>query len=199
MQGLTKDAPRMAAMARTILTVVDGQSKVTNTAATEYAVLHQDTLERYLPIARRYTQAVGAAFCWAHMMGWSGVEEAANRLLELNFDPGDDPMKAFAKKAEDMRKFGQGSAAVKQKFDAALAALKAVNEGKELKQIRSWKPNYAEIERESMRPPAHDRQQQLDAVIEYENVDEAQDVPPRASKRPPKTSLAYDPEEDGDE
>jgi hypothetical protein len=149
MDGVTTDAPRHAAMARAILQVVEGQHRASNTAASQYALAHADVLALYLPVARRYTPAVGAAFAWADMLGWSGVQEAAERLVEKLWSGPGDPMRALDRRSEGFRKDGQGQQAIATKFSIALNTLRAVHVGQDLTVARIVNHDYAAFKRES--------------------------------------------------
>ncbi len=149
MSGESKDAPRTTAMARAIRTVAYKEHRVSNAAVIAYFVEHKDTLERYLPVARKYTQAVGAAFAWADMLGWD-VRGAAERLTEQLWEGPEDPMRALHRRAEapDFKR-GNGQSGVKARFDIALNCLHAVHTGRGLRVARTWQPDYAALERGS--------------------------------------------------
>lgn len=154
MAGVTKDAPRIVAMARAILQVVYGVNKVSNTSAAEYAVRNQTELELFLPVAREYTPAVGAAFAWCAILGWSETIQASERLLStLWADPQEtDPMRALHNRAREFSKLGAGQAGIKARFDIALNCLEAVHDERGLRVARSYRPDYAKLERESHAP-----------------------------------------------
>ncbi len=171
MGGVSKDAPRVAAMARAILQVVYKNHHVTNTAASEYALEHQAVLEQYLPIARKYTPAVGAAFAWAHQLGWEEVPDAAHRLLEQLWDTPGDPLRALEKRRDDFKN-KQGQRGIEERFAMAINTLKAVHEGRELKTARSTRPDYTAIERASMAPKRQSK-------IEYEPGTDGEEDPPQ--------------------
>ncbi len=155
MSGVTKDAPRLVAMARAILSVVCNHPKATNTEAADYVVQHQTELELFLPVSRQYTPAVGAAFAWCAILGWSEVLPAAERLLSTIWeDPADmDPMRALHQRARNFSDLGQGQAGVKGRFDIALKCLEAVHEHRGLKVAKSYRPDYGRLERESSMAP----------------------------------------------
>ncbi len=198
MGGGTKDAPRVIAMARAIRTVAYKEGRVSNAAAVEYYAEHKDTLERYLPVARKYTQAVGAAFAWCDMLGWEGVEAAAQRLVETLWDSPEDPMRALHRRSEsaDFRR-GNGQSGVKVRFDIALNCLQAVHDGRPLKVARVWMPDYAALERAAMRPGAARGIVSVAPAAAAED-DGADQEPPPAAAEPPAGSLAAggDPELD---
>lgn len=154
MRDIRTDAPRLAAMARTILNVVHGESKVSNGEAVDYAVKHAETLKRYVRIAQHgYTPAVAAAFAWADMLGWGEVQTAAQRLVEGLFDGPHDPMRALWTRSKGFKR-ELGPAGIKRKFDIALSCLQAVHEGREMTQARTIQPDYQALERASQRPTA---------------------------------------------
>lgn len=172
MAGITKDAPRIVAMARAVLTVVHGVNKASNTAASEYAVGHQAVLERYLPLARQFTPAVGAAFAWCDSLGWPEVARAAERLASNGpwEEPQDtDPMRALANRAREFSKLGQGQAGIKARFDVALNCLQALHEGRGLRVARTYKPDYAALERDAL--DARERLLHPETLIEVSEFD----------------------------
>lgn len=149
MHGVSKDAPRLAAMARTILACVHEQPRVSNTAVAEYVVAHQRELEPFLPVARQFTPAVAAAFAWCLTLGWKEVRHAAERLVSTIWEEpqGEDPMRALHQRAKEFSRLGQGQAGIKARFDVALTALQAVHEKRGLKVVRgSSRVSYADFE-----------------------------------------------------
>lgn len=157
MSGVTKDAPRLVAMARAILSVVHGHAKASNTEAAEFVVAHQTELELFLAVSRQYTPAVGAAFAWCAILGWPEVMDASDRLLStLWADPAEsDPMRALHNRARNFSDLGAGSAGIKARFDIALNCLEAVHEGRGLRVAKSYRPDYGRLERESLNAPKH--------------------------------------------
>lgn len=154
--GVSKDAPRMVAMARAILQVVYGNNKVSNTAAAEYAVRHQTELELFLPVARQYTPAVAAAFAWCATLGWHETINAAERLMSTIWqDPAEfDPMRALHNRARNFSDLGAGQSGIKARFDIALNCLEACHEQRGLKVAKSYRPDYGRLERDSAAPHA---------------------------------------------
>lgn len=152
--GISKDAPRMVAMARAIIQVVHGVNKVSNTEAAEFAVKHQTELELFLPVARQYTPAVGAAFAWCATLGWSETIHAAERLLSTLWqDPAEfDPMRALHNRARNFSELGAGQSGIKARFDIALNCLEAVHDHRGLKVAKSYRPDYGKLERDSQAP-----------------------------------------------
>lgn len=149
--GIVKEGARLTAMARTILQVVGGETRVSNIAASGFAAAHDDTLQKYLHIARTYAPAVAAAFAYADMLGWSEVQTAAMRFTEKLYTEG-DPMRALDIRARTFPK-EQGAAAGKKKFDIALNALLAVHEGREMSVARTAQPDYRTLERKATVAP----------------------------------------------
>lgn len=185
MSGVSRDAPRMIAMARAILQVVYGNSKVSNTAAAEYAVLHQLALERYLPVARQFTPAVAAAFAWVTTLGWNEAGPAADRLVTNGpwEEPQEtDPMRALTNRSREFVKLGAGQAGIKARFDIALNCLQAIHEARGLRVARSYRPDYLALENElevvRMRPT------QPPTRVEYDGSEEPPNV--LASETPPE-------------
>ncbi len=155
MSGVTKDAPRLVAMARAILAVVHNHAKASNTEAADYVVAHQTELELFLPVSRQYTPAVGAAFAWCAILGWSETIPAAERLLSTiwNDNAEFDPMRALHNRARNFSDLGAGQAGIKARFDIALNCLEAVHENRGLKVAKSYRPDYGRLERESSMAP----------------------------------------------
>lgn len=153
MESATKDPTRVVAMARTILQVVHGNNKISNTQAAEFAMAHQTELELFLPVTRRFTPAVGAAFAWCATLGWEETIPAAERLVANGpwEEPQEtDPMRALANRSREFGKLGAGAAGIKGRFDVALNCLQAVHEKRGLRVARSYRPDYGALERESM-------------------------------------------------
>jgi hypothetical protein len=149
--GIVKEGARLTAMARTILQVVGGETRVSNVAASGFAAAHEAVLQKYLHIARTYAPAVAAAFAYADMLGWGEVESAASRFTEKLYTEG-DPMRALDIRARTFPK-EQGAAAGKKKFDIALNALLAVHEGREMSVARTAQPDYRTLERKATVAP----------------------------------------------
>jgi hypothetical protein len=139
--GIKVDAPRLTAMARTILQVVFGQARVSNNAAAAYAAENIELLSRYLRVAREFSPAVAAAFAWAQSLGWDEVQSAAERLVETMWTGPGDPMRALHTRAKSFRK-GGGGVETKKRFDITLNALLAVHEDRELQTARTAQPDY---------------------------------------------------------
>lgn len=155
MAGVSRDAPRMVAIARAVLAVVHGNTKVSNTAAAEYVVAHQEAIERFLPVARQFTPAVAAAFAWCSTLGWPEVHQAAERLVSNGpwEEPQEtDPMRALTNRSREFARLGAGQSGIKARFDIALNCLQAVHEGRGLRVARSYRPDYAALERDSLTP-----------------------------------------------
>jgi len=149
MSGIAKDAPRLVAMARAILATVHNTPKPSNAAAVAYATEHQASLEKFLPVARRFTPACGAAFAWAYDQGWGEVESAAVRLLETMWTSEDDPMRALHKRSESFGRLGNGAGDVRTKFDLTITALQAVHEDRPVRLLKTQHPDYARLVRAS--------------------------------------------------
>lgn len=148
--GVDKEASRLAAMAGAILQVAGGDARPSSIAKAQFLAGHQQTLERYLPVARAYAPAVAAAFAYADMLGWDEVQSASQRLLEKLYTEG-DPMRALDIRSRTFSR-EQGAKAGKKKFDITLNALLAVHEHRDLNVARSAQPDYRGLERRSKRP-----------------------------------------------
>lgn len=185
MAGVTKDAPRIMAMAKAILAVVYGVTKPANTEAAQFAVKHQTELELFLPVSRQYTPAVGAAFAWCATLGWGETIGAAERLLSTIWqDPAEfDPMRALHNRARNFSELGAGQSGIKARFDIALNCLEAVHDQRGLKVAKSYRPDYGKLERESLRP--HEDRNPLSVRIP------AQDALPNVTITESKAVPAY--------
>lgn len=194
MEGVSKDAPRYAAMARSILTITRKAPRVSNTEAVQYAVEHQATLSKYLGVARKFSAPVGAAFAWADILKWTGIEHAAERLMSLDWDDesfaGSDPMRALAKRAETFKSLGDGQAAAADKFAIAIGALSAINEGRAVRKARQSDQDYAAFERES--------QARASMATETAEAPVEAPAPPKPASEPPPPPRPGKPGRPGD-
>lgn len=147
MEGITRDAPRFAAMARALLMARFGRSRVTQTEAVEFALTNREHFEKFLAVSRKFTPAAGAAFALASMWGWKIAEPAAERLLSLTFTGETDPMKALYKASESQfPRLGQGDTGLKERFAITMNCLAAVAEGRGMKVTRKSAPDYEKLE-----------------------------------------------------
>jgi hypothetical protein len=161
MEGIQRDAPRIASMARALLSARFGRSRISQTEAIAFALEHREHFEKYLPIARKFSPAAGAAFVLASMWGWSCAERASERLLNLSFTGESDPMKVFYKATEtQFPRLGQGDAGLKEKFAITMNCLTAVCEGRGMKVVRKSQPDFERLQRISQ-PPEEEEVEQL--------------------------------------
>ncbi len=151
MEGIQRDAPRFAAMARALLVSRFGHSRPTVIEGTQFALEHQDHFGKYLPIARKFGPAAGAAFALASMWGWTTAEESARRLMDLDFDGEADPMKVFYKATESQfPRLGAGDSGMKERFAITMNCLTAAEEHRGMKVVRKSAPDFKRLE--TLRP-----------------------------------------------
>lgn len=152
MEGIQRDAPRFAAMARALLVARYGHSRPTVTEGTQFALEHQEHFGKYLPVARKFGPAAGAAFALASMWGWQSADDAAKRLLDLDFQGESDPMKVFYKATESQfPRLGSGDSGLKERFAITMNCLAAAEEHRGMKVVRKNQPDFERLE--SIRPP----------------------------------------------
>jgi hypothetical protein len=89
-------------------------------------------MQRLVRVAKEYTAPVGAAFVNAHLAGFVGVFDAADRIMSLTFVDDVDPMRALAKRLRELR----GKSNQTQRYVLTISALRAVHEGRGLKILR---------------------------------------------------------------
>lgn len=125
-----KGASYYTAAARAVLEHGLGM-KPTNAAVVAWARANAETLETYLTIGKKLTAGTHAAFAFAEIQGWKHVQRAAERLISLDWDGSDDPMKALKRALDDMGG-RDGAKSKRARFFTALNALQAVSEDRGL-------------------------------------------------------------------
>jgi hypothetical protein len=123
---------RLASQARIILLHGQGQKRPSNSAVSEFVRAHKDILDRYAPVVKEYTAGAAAAFSYAEISGFGGVQSAARRLLDQVWEKEQqrDPMRALSNALRGVS--GQGDKSQKVRFHTALAALEYVDRGEGL-------------------------------------------------------------------
>lgn len=170
MEGIQRDAPRLAAMARALLFARHGKSRITIAEATQFALQNREHFEKFLPVARRFSPPCGAAFAMASMWGWTEVEGAAQRMLDLEFRDETDPVKVLYKATNvQFPALPGGDAGIKEKFAITFNCLLALHEGRTMKVVRKSAPDYDKIEagvRESQESEVEESRVERDAVAD---------------------------------
>ncbi len=148
MEGIQRDAPRLAAMARALLFARHNKSRITIAEATQFALEKREHFEKFLPIARKFSPAAGAAFALASMWGWEAAEKVADRMINLTFEGETDPAKVLFKAAEvQFPKFGAGDTGLRERFAVTINCLHAAQEGRAMKVARKSAPDFEKLER----------------------------------------------------
>lgn len=127
-QGV-KQANYIAAISRAALYGLGSVNGSRYTDVLVFARAHVDTVALYIPVAQKLSASAAGAFLRADMTGLKKVRHAAHRLVTLEFEPGDDPMRALANRLRDRLR-------VKAQYACCVTALRAVDEGRQLKIVR---------------------------------------------------------------
>jgi hypothetical protein len=138
--GIETDAPasRLAGMARVILIHGLREKKPSNSRVAEYVRLNYLVLDKYSPLAKAHTAGTGAAFAYAEITGFQGVEGAAQRLTEQIWeeDQKRDPMRALSNSLSNIP--GQGDRAQRTRFHTVLSALEFVDRGEGCERLQRY-------------------------------------------------------------
>lgn len=129
--GIETDSPasRLSGMARVILIHGLKEKKPSNSRVAEYVRLNYHVLDKYGGLAKAHTAGTGAAFAFAELTGFGGVEGAAQRLTDQVWeeDQRRDPMRALSNALSNIP--GQGDRAQRTRFHTVLSALEFVDRG----------------------------------------------------------------------
>lgn len=150
----TPKSNQLTAAARTILESALGRAKPSNPEIVEFARKHLELFQKYAFLAPEFTAGVHAAFVFAEMNGYKGVEEAAARLSTMKWARDGDPMRALARGLNTMGA-RDGAKAKSTRFFTTLNTLNYVDMGEDLLVARKHETMPARV-RESVRPPAHE-------------------------------------------
>lgn len=126
------------------------EMRPTNAAVVAWARDHADLIEQYMPIGRKLTAGTHAAFVFAELQGWKHIGDAAKRLVSLDWNGHDDPMKALKRALDDMGG-RDGAKSKKTRFFTSLNALQAISEDRGLNIAKKCDAMPARV-RESVRP-----------------------------------------------
>lgn len=129
-----KAGKRIGALARAIL-VCTAKRVPTHPEVIEYAHKHLETLAQSAGLSDRYSAGVAAAFAYAKILGWSGGDAAAQRLVDLKWSGDGDPMRALAKALAGLGG-KSGANAIQTKFFTTLNALRYVDKCTDLQVCR---------------------------------------------------------------
>lgn len=129
---------RLASQARVILIHGMAQKRPSNSAVASFVKGHTATLDRYAPLAKEFQAGTAAAFSFAEISGFGGVESASRRLLEQVWEKEQrgDPMRAVSNALR--RITGQGDRAQRTRFHTVLAALEYVDRGESLEIAKEY-------------------------------------------------------------
>lgn len=127
---------RLSSAARIILEHGLQQPKPSNSASAAYARDNVRVLDKYGKIGRLYKAGTHAAFAFAELSGMRGIQQAADRLVSLDWSGEGDPMKALMRALNQTQ--GQGARAQRTLFYTTLAALEYVDRGEPLSVARRY-------------------------------------------------------------
>lgn len=139
----------LAAIARGMLTSCQTKNQLcTNQDIALHAIDHIETIKQFHPTHSRHPSGVAASFCNAHVVGKVKMDvlvEAQRRLVDLQFNGMDDPLKLLYRRLTEIRSSGAGLvASVTQRYFLTISALRAEKDKRPIKRIYEAEKDWGE-------------------------------------------------------